>query len=61
MVNNVEADFISADVERIHKTYLQQTTAEFTVQFKSVDNSLTLTVDGAVRNRIKLDNASDKF
>ena len=59
MVNNVDG-LHPADVERIHKTPAT-TTAEFTVQFKSVDNSLTLTVDGAVRNRIKLDNASDSF
>ena len=49
-----------ADVERLHEVP-PTTSAEFTVQFKSVDNSLTLTVDGVVRNRIKLDDASDGF
>ena len=59
MVNNV-GGLHPADVERIHKTPVT-TTAEFTVQFRSIDNSLTLTVDGDVRNRIKLDDASAGF
>ena len=49
-----------ADMERIRGATTPKT-EEFTVQFKSVDNSLTLTVDGAVRNRIKLNNANDGF
>jgi len=49
-----------ADVERIHRVPTT-TSVEFTVQFKSVDNSLTLTVDGDVRNRIKLDEATAGF
>ena len=59
MVNNV-GGLHPADVERLHKVP-PTTSAEFTVQFKSVDNSLTLTVDGVVRNRIKLDNANAGF
>jgi len=59
MANNGDG-LHAADVERIHKVPPTDT-AEFTVQFKSVDNSLTLTVDGKVRNRIKLDNANDSF
>ena len=59
MANNGDG-LHATDVERLHKVP-PTTSAEFTVQFKSVDNSLTLTVDGAVRNRIKLDNANDGF
>ena len=59
MANNGDG-LHAADVERIHKVPTTDA-AEFTVQFRSVDNSLTLTVDGAVRNRIKLDNASASF
>tara|TARA_R110002020_G_scaffold167915_1_gene356476 strand:+ start:1054 stop:1290 length:237 start_codon:yes stop_codon:yes gene_type:complete len=59
MANNVDG-LHPADVERLHKVP-PTTSAEFTVQFKSVDNSLTLTVDGDVRNRIKLDDASTGF
>ena len=50
----------AADIDRIHKAPTTDT-AEFIVQFKSVDNSLTLTVDGVVRNRLKLDDASAGF
>jgi len=50
----------ATDIDRLRKA-ITTNTAEFTVQFKSVDNSLTLTVDGAVRNRIKLDKASASF
>ena len=50
----------TADIDRLRKA-ITTNTAEFTVQFKSVDNSLTLTVDGDVRNRIKLDDASASF
>ena len=59
MVNNV-GGLHPADVERLHKVP-STTSAEFTVQFRSIDNSLTLTVDGVVRNRIKLDDASASF
>jgi hypothetical protein len=59
MANNVDG-LHPADVERLHEVP-PTTSAEFTVQFKSVDNSLTLTVDGDVRNRIKLDDASAGF
>ena len=59
MANNV-GGLHSADIERIHKVPTTDA-AEFTVQFKSVDNSLTLTVDGDVRNRIKLDDANTGF
>jgi len=60
MASNNHNGLHAADIDRIHKAPTTNT-AEFIVQFKSVDNSLTLTVDGAVRNRIKLDNASDSF
>ena len=59
MANNGDG-LHAADVERIHKMP-PANAAEFTVQFRSIDNSLTLTVDGAVRNRIKLDDASASF
>ena len=60
MASNNHNGLHTADIARIHKATTTNT-AEFTVQFKSVDNSLTLTVDGVVRNRIKLDKASDSF
>jgi len=60
MASNNHNGLHAADIDRIRKATTTNT-AEFTVQFKSVDNSLTLTVDGAVRNRIKLDDASDGF
>ena len=59
MANNGDG-LHAADVERIQRVPTTDT-AEFRVQFKSIDNSLTLTVDGAVRNRIKLEDASDGF
>ena len=59
MVNNVDG-LHAADVERIRKVITPES-SEFTVQFRSIDNSLTLTVDGDVRNRIKLDDASASF
>ena len=60
MASNNHNGLHAADIDRLRKATTTNT-AEFTVQFKSVDNSLTLTVDGAVRNRIKLDNANDGF
>ena len=60
MVSNNHDGLHAADMERIRDVTTSKT-EEFTVQFKSVDNSLTLTVDGNVRNRIKLDNANDGF
>ena len=59
MVNNV-GGLHAADVDRIHKATTTDV-AEFKVQFRSVDNSLTLTVDGDLRNRIKLDDGSAGF
>ena len=59
MANNGDG-LHAADVERIHKMP-PANAAEFTVQFRSIDNSLTLTVDGDVRNRIKLDDANTGF
>ena len=59
MVNNVDG-LHPADVERLRKVITPES-SEFTVQFRSIDNSLTLTVDGDVRNRIKLDDASASF
>ena len=59
MVNNVDG-LHPADVERLRKVITPES-SEFTVQFQSIDNSLTLTVDGDVRNRIKLDDASAGF
>lgn len=48
------------DVRRV-TSFSQHIQESFTVEYKNEDNTLTLKVNGTIRNSIQLDNANEEF